>query len=88
MRWEYKIVEFGTINTVPHVFKVDDKPFNGKGPESIRSRFCQQLGLDGWEMVNISFDLDGGKSIAVFKKPLPNPDTRPPFLWPYTQQPQ
>lgn len=88
MRWEYKFVEFGSINSVYHVFRVDDILFKGTGPETIRTKFCKQLGLEGWEMVNHTYELgDRGplKSMAVFKRPLP--DLQGHFApWPQTGQ--
>jgi hypothetical protein len=88
MRWEYKFVEFGPINTVYHVFRVDDVPFKGAGPETLRAKFCKQLGLEGWEMVSHSYELgDRGplKSLVVFKRPLPDAQTQP-FAWPESRQ--
>lgn len=69
MKWEYLFVEFHPINTVYHLYKINDMPQKAGGSFSRRSDFCKQLGMDGWEMVNYSYEV-ADRSLAVFKRPL------------------
>jgi hypothetical protein len=88
MYWDYLFVEFTAINNVYHVYKVNDVPFKGVGPETLRSAFCKKLGLEGWEMVNHSYEVgDRGpaRALTVFKKLLPH-ESSPGRPWPPSQQ--
>ena len=65
--WEYRVIAVGSV-------------FGAKG-EQIEAKL-NELGLEGWEFIAVELPHNGGKLLAVAKRPLSPAERRKRREWP------
>jgi hypothetical protein len=68
MLWEYKVIAVGSL-------------LRGAKGEQIEARL-NELGLEGWEVIAVELPHNGGKLIAIAKRPLNSAERRQRRDWP------
>lgn len=75
MIWQYLFVEFLMDNTVGRLSRINNVPLKESEPRPLQPAYCNQLGQEGWEMVNYVPLLTGtsgpSKVLIIFKRPQP-----------------
>ena len=73
MRWQYLFVAFNTAGGQWRPFRINDVEIKDWKKGVDRTTFCNQLGMEGWEMVSHTYTIASGfvsTSLIIFKKPL------------------